>query len=457
MEFIIETPEHIIRNIHHPDKFVPDSFEVYELGMNVSLIVGQPNDQDLIQGLINPEKKIVQSVKFMKPDWDLEDAFAWLQENQKNFSTMVETKKMFAADLKSIDGVQIFSAGVWNGDEYTVGDLDQMVKAFEETSQTVRPFLKLGHSTKQALLESEGLPAAGWIGKIYREGDKLFANFIDIPNKIHELIVNKAYRKVSSEIYLGVKIKDASYKYLVGAVALLGAETPGVMNLSDILSRFGLRDYESIKSYASDKDTVTVKQYSFENENPLEDPMPKTEREIELELQLKAQKDAADVAQNEVKQFKADAKSNDDALKSEIEKREAAEKKAFDFEKSQKQTEIEAQADKMVAEKVITKGTREYAIALLKDEPETKKYSFGEGEKATELSKFELIKKFAEGLAVKSDVNLEEGSVDGDKHSNEVSTEDVEKYAEENKVSFSVAYKAVCEGKLSNGSEDKED
>jgi len=377
--------------------------------------------------------------------------------NQKHFKTYQDVKK-FAVPLKSIAGVEIFSAGTWNGDKYTVQDLDLMVAAFSETSKTVRPFLKLGHSEKQALLEAEGLPAAGWIGRIYRNGTKLMADFVDIPRKIHELIVNKAYRKVSSEIYLGVKIQDKSYKYLVGAVALLGAEIPGVMNLSDILSRFGLRDYESIKSYAKDIDSVTVKQYSFDQDLNLGDIMPKTEREIELELQLKQANDKNLASEKDVKKFKADAKSNDDTLKSEIEKREAAEKKAFDFEQTAKNTELEAQADKLVAEKVITKAGREYALAILKDEPETKKYSFGSDDKKVELSKFELVKKFAESISVISKVNLVEGSIDGDTQSTkDASVEEVEKYAVEHKLSFSAAYKEVNAGKLELQNTDKED
>lgn len=450
MDFLIENDDHLIRNIHEADRFISDSFEAISLGMSVTLIVGRPNDPNLISELINPNKKMVQGVKFLKPDWNLEDALDWLSDNQKNFKNYTEVKK-FAARLKSIKGVEIFSAGTWNGDKFTEGDLDLMVSAFNETSSHVRPFIKLGHSAKQALLEAEGLPAAGWVGKVYRSGSKLMADFVDIPRKIHELIVNKAYRKVSSEIFLGLTIDEKKYKYLVGAVALLGAETPGVMNLSDILSRFGLRDCESIKSYAIKDKSVKVKQYSFENEMPLEGIMQKTEREIELETLYNQEKLKNEASEKEAKKFKLDAKSNDDALKAEIQKREDAEKKSFAFEQKAKDTELEAQADKLVSEKIITKAGRQFALAILKDEPESKKYSLDSEGKKVELTKFELIKKFAQSISVIDKVNLGEGSIDGKSGSvSEFSVEDVEKYAVENKLEFSAAYVQMNEGKLSN-------
>jgi len=44
MHFLIENEEFILRNVHEADKFVPDSFEVVKLGMEVSLIVGVPTE-----------------------------------------------------------------------------------------------------------------------------------------------------------------------------------------------------------------------------------------------------------------------------------------------------------------------------------------------------------------------------------------------------------------------------
>lgn len=358
-------------------------------------------------------------------------------------------------ELKSIKGVEVFSAGVWNGDKYTVEDLDEMVRAFEETGEHVRPFIKLGHSKEQKLLQNDGLPAAGWIGRLYRVGEKLFADFVDIPKKIHALLEKKAYRKVSSEVYWDVKIHDKKYKYMLGAVALLGADTPGVMNLNDILAMYGLKDFESIKVYAENENEVTVKSYDFVNEDlKEEDPMPKTEREIELEAQLAQEKKAREQFEGEVKKFKSDHEEANQKLKEAQEKAKAAEERAYAAEQKARTTEIERQADELVSEKLITKGMRPYVLQLLGDEPkdekgEIKKYSFKAGDKDVELSKFELVKELAKLFAKKSDVNFDENSLDGDKERNKLPSEaDIEKYAKENKVEFSVAYRELLRGKI---------
>lgn len=453
LDFLKESDIEIIRNINDPEMFIDDSFEAMQIGIALTVIAGRPKDQNLIQGMLNPEQLVIQSVKFKKPDWTLDTALQWLKENMKYFDQKNCIKKYAKKDLKSINGVEIFSAGTWNGDTYSVQDLDIMVKAFEETQETVRPFIKLGHSDKQKILEAEGLPAAGWIGRVYRQGDKLLADFVDIPRKIYEIIENKAYRKVSSEIYLGVKIKEKAYKYMLGAVALLGAETPGVMNLSDILARFGLKDYDSIKSYAQNENDVKLVSYSIENEiniNKQGDPMPKTEKEIALELQLKEAKEKLNAATEDAKKYKTDLETKETALKEEKQAKIEAEKKAFEMEKKAHDTEIEKQADALVASKLISKSMRPYAVALLRNEqdPETKKYSFKDGDKEKELDRFELIKTYTDLAKKASEVNFEDNSEEGNKEAKEDDVKQVEKYAKENDLSFADAYRAFHAGKM---------
>jgi len=454
MDFLIETNENILRNVHHSDKFVADSFEEVFMGVGLSFIVGKPIDTVLIQQLINPEKVMVQAVKFMKPEWTLESALDWLRENQKDFTHYQSTKKMFKSDLKEIKGVEIFSAGTWNGDTFTTKDLDNMVQAFKDTAKTVRPFLKLGHSDEQKLLEAEGLPAAGWIGNIYRKGEKLIADFIDIPTKIFELIENKSYRNVSSEIYFDISIKDQKYSRLLSAVALLGAETPAVMNLSDILDRFGLKDYASLKTFAEKQKDVTIKTYSIENKvkNKQGEPiMSKTEQEIALELKLEALQTQLDETTVNSEQFKTDLEAKTTELEKSNTDKDAALKQVFETEKAKKEIELEKQVDTLVNEKLISKSMKPYALALLKNEVDekTKKYSFKKAdkdEKPVELDRFELIKEFTTLAKTISDVNFDESSDEGEKV---ISNEDaVEKYSIDNKVSYSEAYRMVNEGKL---------
>ena len=51
-------------------------------------------------------------------------------------------KKDFALPkTHAINGVEVFAAGVWNGDKYTLQDLDDMVNNFQATKKFLKPFL----------------------------------------------------------------------------------------------------------------------------------------------------------------------------------------------------------------------------------------------------------------------------------------------------------------------------
>jgi hypothetical protein len=327
-------------------------------------------------------------------------------------------------------GVQIFAKGKWNGDEYSTDDLDQMVQAFEENKDHVRPFLKLGHDNDQKLLQKEGLPAAGWVERIYREGDHLYADFAEIPQKVYQLIERKAYRKVSCEIYCNVQINERKYKYLVGAVALLGAETPGVMSLDDILAQYKLTSHAMYATYAQSDD---IKVYETENQtNQGEKTMEKTERELQLEKELAEAKAATLALETEKTKLEADKKDY--------------EAKAIEAEGKLFAAEVERTADQLASEKLITPAMRPYAVQLLGAEKKT--YKVGE----KELTKFEMLKELCKLFQAAGTVNLEESSTDGkdaakkDESTQETLIAEVEKYALENKKSFSEAYRIVAKG-----------
>jgi len=452
MDFLSENENEVIRNIHSPDLFIPDSFEVVHMGVGITFIVGVPRDKTLIQQLLNPEKVLVQAVKFIKPDWDLANALEWLKLNQKDFKEYKTTTKEFAADLKEIKGVEIFSAGIWNGDEYTTDHIDEMVRAFDATSETARPYLKLGHNDDQELTKADGMPAAGWIGRIYREGEKLVADFIDIPNKIYELIENKSYRNVSSEIFFDVKTKGGSFDLMLKAVSLLGADTPAVSNLADILARFGLKDYAALKTFAENEKDVTIKTYSIENEINFkqgETIMSKTEKEIALELKLEAMTKANKELETSNKQFETDLESRTTELETSNKAKTDAEAKVFATEKEKEAIALEAQVDTLINEKLISKAMKPFAIAILENkmDEKTKKFSIKSGDDSKELDRYELLKEFATLGKTVADVNFEENStVEDDKKTNEV--DEIAKYAIDNKVDYATAYRQFNAGKL---------
>jgi len=178
-----------------------------------------------------------------------------------------EVKKF--ASMKSIDGVEIFRVGTWNGDSYDEKDLDNLVENFEKLKNKQAVPLKIGHSESQKELKKEGLPAAGWVTGLKRVGDRLVAMISDMPKKIFELVKRKAYKKVSAEIYPIYKDGEGNkYDKVLRAVALLGGEIPAVEGLSDVLSLYHGEGEQEFKAYSLDLDEPSKEKYDFSVEVP---------------------------------------------------------------------------------------------------------------------------------------------------------------------------------------------
>jgi hypothetical protein len=319
-------------------------------------------------------------------------------------------------ELKSKKNVEIFSSGVWNGDPYSNEDLDEMVRAFNETNEFIKPHLKLGHNNEQKLLQIDGMPAAGWIGGLRRIDNKLIADFIDIPKKIFELLELKAYRKVSSEIYHNIKINGKPFKRMLSAVSLLGSDMPAVSNLNDILALYGLKDYDKVTSYTAEENLEPkILEYTLLEEGE----MPKSENEIKLELKVKELEKAAKESEGKLETF-----SKDNAeLRDYKQKFEDSEKK---FNEANKKIE-RAEFEKVVADIDTTKATRDYMLKMDK-----KEFSIDEVKEILKLHK------------VADEVNLEENSESVEPEGKDLDAK-VEKYAEEHKVSYADAYKVIAQ------------
>lgn len=132
-----------------------------------------------------------------------------------------------------LPGVEVFAAGVWQGDVYTIADLDDIVDNFHALYPTVEPPAKIGHDDEQ---EFSGMPAVGWVVDLWREGPKLFADVEQVFPDVADLIEAGAYKKVSAEIYPkdrppeGVRAEG----YVLKAIAFLGGELPHLKHLAQL-------------------------------------------------------------------------------------------------------------------------------------------------------------------------------------------------------------------------------
>jgi hypothetical protein len=131
-------------------------------------------------------------------------------------------------ELLTIPNVRIFAAGHWNGDLYTIEDLDAMVTAAREIGFAVP--LKIGHT------KEPGAPAAGWLANLRRVGAALVADLTALPRRIYDSIKQRSYDQVSCEIFWNLTRGGKTYPRVLGGLAILGAEIPAVSDLPALSS-----------------------------------------------------------------------------------------------------------------------------------------------------------------------------------------------------------------------------
>lgn len=326
--------------------------------------------------------------------------------------------------LKSIYSVEVFSVGTWNGDAYTESDLDEMVTGFNENKATLQPPLKLGHNKGQELLQSDGLPAAGWVGNLYRVGKKLMADFVDIPEKIYEILQKGAYKKVSAEIYWNIDVAGKEYSRLLAGVALLGADMPAVQTLNDILAMYAIK-FDVKKLYTDETKKPNIKLYTFEGCDKMAE---ETKTEIE-KLKEQNAKLAADLEKNKAEIEKVQEYSTADK------------KRIAELEQKSVQDALDRDVNELVISKVISPAMKEYVLEFLGDK---KEYSI----KEKKFTKAELLKEILKLHTEAKSVNTTEQTLAGEPiEKAKAKDAEIQKYMAEHKVDYSKAYRAVEKSK----------
>lgn len=314
----------------------------------------------------------------------------------------------------NLDDVEIFETGKWNGDNYSTQDLDDMVQAFTDTKGALKPHLKLGHSHNQELLQKDGFPSAGWITELKRNGNKLLAKIENIPDKIHGLLKNKAYGRVSSEIFWNLKLNGKKHRRALKAVALLGADTPEVHSLDDFINLYTENFEGDLKIYNNKEDNMA-------DENKLQ----------ELEGQLKEyDKKFSDIEEKYSSVLKENEELKSYAAKAEYDKKES---------------EIKSYLAGQVKEGKITPAQVDYFTALALDDKEIKTYTNDESVKV-EGTGFDMVKGIIENSS--KQVDFTESS-EHKKTEKKVSQDDelynkVTEYSKEHKISYNEAFEIIA-------------
>lgn len=143
----------------------------------------------------------------------------------------LEKMKIETTEMKN---VEILSTGKWNEIDVTDSDLDEMISNFND--KVLEPYLNLDHddnftdNVKRAL----SVVSLGLVSQLKKVGNKLIADFIQVPKKVAELIDSGMLKKRSVEFFRkGFKVNGKVYKNVLKAVSFFGADIPAVNNLSN--------------------------------------------------------------------------------------------------------------------------------------------------------------------------------------------------------------------------------
>jgi len=335
-------------------------------------------------------------------------------------------------ETEEIKGVEIFSTGNWNGDSYSDSDLDAIVAGFNETKAQLKPYLKLGHGEAQKLLKADELPSAGFITNVYRSGQKVLADFSNIPKKIYELMKKKAYSRVSVELYKDMKIGEKVHAWALKAVALLGGETPAVHSLDDIIALYG---EVFVPTVFSKEVPIRTVEFNFD------DLLAKQKQEgFKMDLEtLTKQNQELDGKVKSLSEENANLKSSLEAIGKDLETQKSETAK---IKEERRLSEISTSVKELVTAKKITPARGEKLKSILEALPTEKKFSFG-GKEFSSVGAFVL--EFASEEQVQ--LPVEEKTEMGKEAGKDIDTK-AKEYAAKHQVSYKDALIAVAnEGK----------
>lgn len=161
--------------------------------------------------------------------------------------------------LHTIEGVELFRTGKWNGKTFTEDDLDDIIDAFGK--QGFLPKVKIDTGGGRPA-HADGGPAYGVIASIKRVGSTLIGTLAQIPDTIFEMLQRGAFDERSVEIHRNIERDGVKLPLVLGAVELLGATIPAVSDLeplTETIEKIGLSSTE-----ASSPEIITL---SIEDEN----------------------------------------------------------------------------------------------------------------------------------------------------------------------------------------------
>ena len=325
-----------------------------------------------------------------------------------------------------INSVEIMSVGRWNGKDITEEKLDQVIDAFQATKDFSLPVLKLGHNSDQDLLKKDGLPAAGYVANVYKKGNKLLADFVDIPDKIFKLIKKKAYKKVSVELYSGLKFDGKTYPTFLGAVALLGADLPAMQNLNDILSMYTFSQ-PILQNEENHNNIIEKIEFSLEGD--------RMEKE-ELEKMIADQKKLIDELNLKADEFR---KENEDLRKESSEKVEKILQESIE-------SKIEVFSLELEKEDLLSPSLKKMIVPFLKSNFTSENFSLDD-KKVDCQDWLKSVLKLAKEIYSVNKTNVTENITPKEENEEIKASKEIEKLMHDQNITYAEAYRKITRKK----------
>lgn len=330
---------------------------------------------------------------------------------------------------------EIFAVGVWNRMKFTLQDLKDIAANFEALAENHKVPLKFGHNEEQPM--TDGYPALGWVSKVWVEGQKLMARFESVPSIVFKAFDQKLYRHVSVELDVDVEHRGKKYKYVLSAVALLGADIPAVNTLADL--KHYIDGGERLA--ASRREAFSAVEGNIKPTSSKEETMDK--KEMEDAIAAAVTKAAAEQTAKFTTELST-LKAENETLKAEAKKREEADAGS---KVKMARDKLTAKLEAAVKDKVLTPAQREGAIRFMR---------LGDDKAVLEVTE-EQVDEYIKINGNAKKVNMSEqgkgknagGTDDGKDYDDpgaEITARAKKLQAEDGKLSFAAARDRVMEG-----------
>lgn len=259
-------------------------------------------------------------------------------DRQGNRDRPLEEMKLEVVEIKD---VEIMEFGTWKGNVFGKKEAEEIIKNFKD--KVVEPYITLDHNPAitTATKKFFNVMSLGFVDKLKLVGDKLIADFKQVPKLLAELINAGSLKKRSVEWWVkGFRHGSGKvYSNVLEAVTYHGANgLPAISTLADIPKFFKEYDQDEYKRSIEQGNLVSM---TFQNNKKEVDNMPtieidKSEYEELLKNKVSIEKFKldSDAKDAEVELLKADITSKTEELtKLQSEKEDLVKMKA-DIEKN---------------------------------------------------------------------------------------------------------------------------